>query len=189
MDFDTIMSKYYSPKILIGKPMIEDIVKTMIGNNKKVLIFGLGYDSNLYYFANNKKNIWFVETNDEYIKLCKEIDKKCVIKHDFSNITVKSSMTLSDEQIEKYPIPYILLKNAPYDIILVDAPVGSSDNAPGRLLPMYWTKECLSHSGTIVYADDTERKLENYCIKKYFSNYKILMKNTANAETIKFSIV
>lgn len=188
MDSATIMAKYYSPKILIGKPMLEDIVESMVGQNKKVLVFGLGYDSNLYYFANGKKNIWFVETNDEYIKLCKEIDTKYVVKHDFAHISVKTSTTLSDEQIEKYPIPYILLKNAPYDIILIDAPVGCNDNAPGRLLPIYWTKECLSHPGTIVYVDDVERKLESYCVNKYFSNYKVQMKNVANAETVKFIV-
>lgn len=188
MDPNEIMKKYYSPRILLGKPMIEDILKSMIGQNKKVLIFGLGFDSDMYYFANEKKNIWFVETNDEYIKLCKDIDRKCVIKHDFIGINVKSSFNLADEQIERYPIPYTLIKNAPYDIILIDAPTGYSDNAPGRLLPIYWTKEILSHKGTIVYVDDVERKLEKYCVNKYFKSYNDIMCNIANAETHKYIV-
>lgn len=188
MNRDEIISKYYTPKILLGKKIIDDIVDEMYNKNKSVLIFGLGYDSNLYYHANNGKNIWFVESNDEYINLCKEIDRKCVIKHDYNGITVKSSFNLTMDQIEKYPVPYQLIKNAPYDIILIDAPVGSHDGAPGRLLPVFWTSEFLAHTGSLVYIDDTDRPLEKYCVNKFFSGYTQKMRDVANAETLKFVV-
>lgn len=188
MDKKTIMEKYYTPKILIGKNIINDVMDEMIGKNKNVLIFGLGYDSNLYYYANDKKNILYVETNDEYIKLCKEIDTKYVVKHDFKGITVKTSFDMTDDQLDRFAIPKILIDHAPYDIILIDAPVGCNPNAPGRLLPIYWTSKLLSHIGTIVYIDDTERPLESLGVKKYFSSYELLMKDHANAETSKFLV-
>lgn len=185
MSCKDIIEKYYTPKILLGKPIIDDIAFEMFGKNKKVLVFGLGYDSYLYYHANSEKNIWFVESNDDYIKLNTEIDNKYIVKHTFNNISVASSFNLSDEQIEKFPIPLILVNNAPYDIIIIDAPNGFAPTTPGRLLPIYWTSKLLARKDSCIYIDDTERPLESYCINRFLSGYKQILKNRANAETIK----
>ena len=62
------------------------------------------------------------------------------------------------------------LKNlAPFDIIIVDGPEGYSNEKPGRLIPCYWST-LLSKKGTIIYIDDANRKLENYCINKFFTD-------------------
>lgn len=39
----------------------------------------------------------------------------------------------------------------------------------GQLILSYWSK-FLSKSGTLIYIDDSNRKLENYCIKKFYNN-------------------
>jgi hypothetical protein len=185
-----VMKKYYDPHILMGKDVLLDIVEEIQKPNKKVLVFGLGYDSKIWYYANNEKNIWFLESNKEYINLNPYIEKKYIIHHEFTNINVVKSFTLTPSDIEKYPIPQELLKNAPYDIILIDGPTGYNNLQPGRLLPFYWSSKYLSNQNTIFYIDDTERKLETYCFNKYFNNVKILRKfyrlvNKNKCETIK----
>jgi len=44
-----------------------------------------------------------------------------------------------------------------------------NDNKPERLIPFYWSN-LLSKPGTLIYIDDSSRKLESYCIKKYFND-------------------
>lgn len=172
MDSHPIFVNYYNPKMLLGKEIVCDILKELIDTNKKVLVFGLGYDSKMWYNANKQKNIWFIESNNEYIKLNNYIDPQYLIKYDYRNITVKTSFKLSDNEIndiKKYPLPPEVMKHAPYDLIIVDAPTGFNDAQPGRLLPIYWTANKLSRKGTVIYVDDVERPLENYCINKFLS--------------------
>lgn len=61
MDKNPIFLQYYNPQILLEKEVILDVLTELIGKNLKVLVFGLGRDSNLWYNSNGKKNIWFVE--------------------------------------------------------------------------------------------------------------------------------
>lgn len=175
MEHHTIFVNNYNPKILLGKDIILDILEELIGKNKKVLVFGLGMDSKMWYLANEKKNIWFIEHDDNYIKLNSDIDSSCIIKYDYANINVKKSFSLSNDDIENYPIPDIISQNAPYDLIIVDAPTGFNDETYGRLLPIYWTAKYFSKHGTIIYVDDVERSLENYCVNKFLSK-NILIK-------------
>ena len=166
--------KFYTPKILMGADVILDVVNEYVGKNMKILVFGLGHDSKLWYNANDCKNIWFVESNDEYIKLSDYMDPKYVIKYTYSGLSVKKSFTMTQQEIDKYPVPKEILQNAPYDLIIVDGPTGFNDDVPGRLLPIYWSSKYLSKKGTLIYLDDSERKLEDFCIKKFLSNAKLL---------------
>lgn len=63
------------------------------------------------------------------------------------------------------------MKEAPFDIIIIDGPEGYSSEKPGRLLPCYWST-ILSKPGTVIYVDDANRTLEAYCIETYFKSYK-----------------
>ena len=159
--------EYYNKNIQLDKKVINDIFLN-ITPHTKMLVFGLGYDSKMWYKGNNT-NTFFVENKDEYIELTKnDIPSENIIKYDY-NITVKSSLEISDDQINKFTIPEKLLKLAPFDIIIIDGPEGYNNEKPGRLIPCYWST-LLSKDGTIIYIDDSKRVLENYCIKKYFNN-------------------
>ena len=168
--------EYYNNKIQLHKEVINDVFNNF-NSTTKLLVFGLGYDSKMWYNGNNK-NTFFVENKDEYIKLNeKDIPKNNIIKYNYNNITVVKSLTMTDEQIKNYIIPEELLNNGPFDIIIIDGPEGYDVNKPGRLLPCYWSS-FLSKPGTIIYVDDANRKLENYCINKFFSDKeKIMFKN------------
>jgi hypothetical protein len=169
MENNPIFVKYYTPKILLGRDVVLDILNEIVSKNKKILVFGLGYDSKIWYHANEKKNIWFVESNESYIKLNDFIDPTYIIRYKYENITLKKSFSLSTVDIEKYKLPENILQNAPYDLILVDGPTGFNDNTPGRLLPIYWSSKYLSKENTIIYVDDAERNLEKYCINKFLN--------------------
>lgn len=74
---------------------------------------------------------------------------------------------MSDDDIQKYIIPEKIMSEAPFDIIIIDGPEGYAPSKPGRLVPCYWST-MLSKKGTLIYIDDANRKLETFCIQKYF---------------------
>jgi hypothetical protein len=174
----TILNKYNQflhSNIQLAKPVISNIL--LCCQNKKMLVFGLGYDSELWYNATNK-NTYFIENNQQYIDLNKNINNNNIIYHQYKDITVKSSLNLTDDKINMFKIPQKLLELAPFDIILIDGPSGYDEKCPGRLLPIYWSKKYLSKEGTIIYVDDAIRVLEKKCINKYFiDNKKVYFKD------------
>jgi hypothetical protein len=157
-------SQYLNSNIQLGKAIITDILINC--QNKKMLVFGLGYDSELWYNATNKKT-FFIGNNQQYIDLNKNIKGDNIIYHNYNNITVKNSLELTDNQITDFEIPNKILELAPFDIILIDGPTSYNDQCPGRLLPIFWSKTYLSKEGTIIYINDVNRKLEKKCVNKY----------------------
>lgn len=168
---DEKVKKFFNEDIQTSKLVINDIYKNLFNKNKKMLIFGLGYDSKMWYYITNK-NVYFIEDNKKYIELNKDISLDNIIEYGYHNITVKKSFNLSEEEIDYYPIPQKLLELAPFDIIYIDGPEGCTKNSKGRLIPYYWAKKHLSKKGTIIYCDDCARLLESYCIHKFFRENK-----------------
>jgi hypothetical protein len=167
----TIIDKYYDPRIQTNKIIIADIAKEIYGKNKKMLVFGLGYDSNLWYNLTNG-NTFFVEDKKEYIEMNTAINNENIIQCSYEGITVKSSLNMTDNILSSFIIPKKIIENAPYDIIYIDGPCGYNENTPGRLLPIFWSKTFLSKTGTIIYIDDYNRPLEKLSVNNYFNDYK-----------------
>lgn len=158
---------FYSEKIQISKEVIYDVIKNN-RTNDNVLVFGLGYDSKMWYHQNN--NTYFIENNEEYINLNKDIiPQENIIQYDYKNLTVKNSFNMNFNDMNIYKIPTKILQLAPFKIILIDGPAGYNDEQPGRLIPMFWTRY-LSDENTLIYVDDSSRKLETYAINKFFNN-------------------
>jgi len=159
--------EFYNSKIQLDKRVIHDVFSNF-KTNTKLLVFGLGYDSKMWYEGNNR-NTYFVENKQEYIDLNKnDIPMDNIIKYNYDTLLEKS-LNLTDNEIMKYEVNNKLKSLAPFDIIIVDGPEGYCNTTPGRLIPCYWST-LLSKKGTIIYIDDATRKLENYCINKFFSN-------------------
>jgi hypothetical protein len=169
-----VLNKYYNKDIQLNIKAILDITKEISKmENPKMLVFGLGYDSELWYNLTNK-NTYFIEHDMDYINKT-SVDKDHIIFHPYENMSVTKSFTMSDDDIAQQSFPKGLLELAPFDIIVIDGPTGWLPNKPGRLLSYFWTKNYLSHSDTIIYCDDTERPLETYCLNKYFKDYQKLV--------------
>lgn len=163
---DLYYIQYYNNNIQIHKNVIQDVFAN-ITPTTKMLVFGLGYDSKMWYEGNNK-NTYFVENKDEYINLNKnDIPLNNIIKYDYQT-TCESCFKLTREQLNKFTIPEKISNLAPFDIIIVDGPEGYSADKPGRLIPCYWAT-LLSKSGTLIYVDDSRRRLEDICIKTFFN--------------------
>ena len=158
--------EYYNSKIQLNESIIKDVF-TCFKPHTKMLVFGLGYDSKMWYEGN--KNTFFVENNDEYIKLNKNIPTNNIIKYEYTT-NCATSINLTDNEIKEFIIPEKIINEGPFDIIIIDGPTGYSANTPGRLIPCYWST-LISKTGTVIYIDDTNRKLEQFCIEKYFKNF------------------
>lgn len=171
MSVNRILFQYYNSNIQLHISVIKDIIQECLNNSKKMLVFGLGNDSDIWSNLTNN-NTYFVESEESFIQLCKSIDQEKIIKHNFSGISVKDSFDISDKILDSFEKPDVLLKLSPFDIILIDGPNGFSDTSPGRLLPIYWSKKYLSKKGTVIYVDDCNRKLESYAIDKYLIESK-----------------
>lgn len=171
MNKSEFFNKYYNNSIQIHKNVINDIIDQCFNKNLKILVFGLGYDSDLWYNLTNK-NTFFIENDQKYIDLNKKIPKENIIKYNYKT-TVQDSFNMPIQNIESYIVPDELLQLAPFDIIIIDGPPGYTDNLPGRLLPIYWSKYYLSKTGTIIYVDDSKRKLESHCIKGFLIDHQI----------------
>lgn len=163
-----IYTKYYTKRIQLHTKVIQSILHEILGQNKKMLVFGLGYDSELWYNANGQKNIYFIENNINWIKLNKSIPEKYIIYYEYKNISVKNSFNKTPKDITTYPIPTSILQNAPYDIILIDAPEGWNNDKPGRYIPITWSLEHLSNQYTSIYIDDINRPLENHILNSFY---------------------
>ena len=162
-----LVSNYYVSEIQLAGEVVGDILCELSGN-MKMLVFGLGHDSPLWFHA-TKGNICFVEHDRTYIELNRMVvPMATIIHHTYEGITVSNGRCLKDSEIESFVPPAELLKEAPFDLILIDGPPGWKPHHPGRLLPIHWSSRHLAQSGSIFYIDDCTRDLESWAITKYF---------------------
>ena len=133
------------------------------------------------WYEGNSKNTFFIENNDYYIHLNKDIPSNNIIKYNYKT-TCSESMKLDDNKILDFEIPDKIVNEAPFDIIIIDGPEGYKSDKPGRLIPCYWST-MLSKPGTIIYVDDSSRPLEKLCIQKYFKDYPKKVFNQRNGCT------
>lgn len=173
--------EYYNTNIQLDKDVINDMFAEF-KSDTKLLVFGLGYDSNMWYHGNNM-NTYFIENKQNFIDINSSIPAKNIIKYDYKNIRVSNSFNLTESDLDVYSLPDSLTNLGKFDIILIDGPEGYTNNKPGRLLPCYWTYKYLSKKGTIIYIDDSKRTLENYCINKFFKDNIVKEFNERNGCT------
>lgn len=175
----SLFDKFYNSNIQLDKNVIHDILDECSKEKKKILVFGMGFDSKLWSEAGDT---YFVENDKYYIQLNEFIKEDHSIYYQYKNINVKKSCEIieSNSQTDvikyltnNYEIPEKLVENGPYDIIIVDGPPGYSENLPGRLLSVFWSVNFLSRKNTILYIDDCNRKLESLCIQKFISPEKL----------------
>lgn len=175
MNKKELMHRFYNRNIKLSKNVASEIIDDILKLKGRVLVFGLGFDSELWFNANGCKDVWFIEENIKYIDMNPNIPRENVIYHKFENIDLYKSSRLQDEDLEKYPLPKGIEKiiGNGFDIIIIDGPTGCFPTSPGRLLATYWATKKWSHKNTIFYLDDTNRKVETLCMNKYMSDMDV----------------
>ncbi|MDB9541113.1 hypothetical protein PN457_15850 [Anabaenopsis arnoldii] len=145
--------------------LIADVVKHKERKNSKVrfLIFGTGHDSKFWYLLNKKGETLFVEDNLEWVEIAKSIYPYLnILPVSYGTFRAEWQKLLLNPNCLREQLPDFLL-NKDWDVILVDAPDGSSDSAPGRMKSIFWSS-ILASQNTDVFVHDCNREVEkNYC--------------------------
>jgi hypothetical protein len=117
-----MLSNEYKEIIKKNKELFKIIdICNNIGNNKKMLVFGVGDESKMWY-EKNGKNTYFVEDKDEKINKFKEkIPIENIIKYEYKTCC-ETSRLLKSKQIKEFKVPEELLRLTPFDVILIDGP-------------------------------------------------------------------
>ena len=144
--------------------VIADVIKNKTSSKKKVrlLVFGTGHDSKFWYLLNKKGETLFVEDNLEWVERAKSTYPYLnILPVTYGTLKVEWKKLLLDLDCLRGAIPDLLL-NKEWDIILVDAPDGSSDLAPGRMKSIFWAS-ILANQNTDIFVHDCNREVEkNY---------------------------
>lgn len=131
-----------------------------------LLIFGVGNDSSLWIDLNKGGRTFFIEDSPIWLeKIKKEIPniQALLVKYDSLRQDWKSLLNGPKNKLLLNLSAEIMNKR--WDIILVDAPSGYSDQLPGRMKSIY-TAAFLAHKFRRVYVfvHDCERHVEKiYC--------------------------
>ena len=167
--------EYYNKNIQLDKNVIIDIISEY-KSDYKMLIFGLGYDSKLWYNLTNN-NTYFIEDNQKWIDFNKDIDNKNKIKYKYLNLNFKE--IAHNKKIENYinnilknlEVNDDLINLGKFDIILIDGPAGYSKEYPGRIIPCYLSKKYFSK----VFKNKTGVSPKHYQLSSRLSHAKELL--------------
>lgn len=135
--------------------------------NKNVLVFGTGHDSNLWRHSVKNGKILFLEHNIEWITDSKDI---CQIK--YTTHKGKDAYRLLEDYTRgivkelELNLPQIVY-NTRWDVILVDSPEGGKKRHPGRMQSIYAANQ-LASLGTHVFIHDCDREVEDLYSKTMF---------------------
>jgi len=144
-----------------SKQLIIDIgneIQKCNMNGKKPNILLFSTNENLLFIDKlffNDATIEKIE-NSYFTKFINDIPIKPKV-----NINVENSFKFNEDQIPENPF------NKKYDMVIIDGPEGYSNDKIGRLMPIYWAKNITN----MIYIDDADRKLEKYCIDKFYKGY------------------
>lgn len=142
-------------------------ISSFLGN-VNFLVFGTGYDSNLWRIANKNGKTIFLENNKKWI----------TNTEDTFEVFYNTNIQQADEMLERYKegdnsifeinLPNELL-SIQWDCILVDSPEGWGKKCPGRMQSIY-TARVLANSRTNVFIHDCDRYVENLYSQEFFKN-------------------
>jgi hypothetical protein len=125
----------------------------------RLLVFGLGYDTDLWLSLNADGETHFVESSAEWMSQAVERNPGLSVSlFDGHGLTVATSSDIAFADLERYPVP-AAIADRQWDVIIVDGPKGYRPGDPGRALPIYWAQK-LAGPKTHVFIDDYERSLE-----------------------------
>lgn len=167
--------------------------------NASFLVFGLGRDSTLWFKNAGPGKIVFLENHEDWLKFQEKevVDATRMVK--YTSDAMKYKQELHDESsldtfYESLPDD---IKEARWDMILVDSPMGMETNSlpdwmnrlgasvllplhptpgtPGRVQSVYAAKR-LAGKGALVYVDDFHRTVEHESAKVLLESHFRMLK-------------
>lgn len=158
--------------------LITDTVKNI--PQCKFLVFGLGNDSKYWQRLNKGSLTIFIEDNKDWIVKVTKRNKNLKSYYVNYNTTRKDwKKLLGNLTKNDFRLPEKVL-NEKWDVILVDAPNGDRDDAPGRMLSIFSSSLLIKLKGH-VFVHDCNREVEdvfsNFYLKKINFIKEIKAKN------------
>ncbi len=129
--------------------------------NKNFLVFGTGYDSDLWRLANLNGRTLFLENLKEWIP--EDATDVILVKYSTKISEYKELLQKPDKLYLKLPKE---VEDICWDVILVDSPTGYTRSCPGRMQSIY-TASKLAKDNTLIYVHDCDRKVEGLYTDAY----------------------
>lgn len=139
-----------------------------------LLVFGLGNDSAFWSILNKGGVTIFLEDDHtwfrEITKRFKNI-KAFPVHYDTQRKDWKTY--LNDTSLLKMTLPDAVEKEK-WDVILVDAPAGYTDETPGRMSSIFLSSKLIRHAGDI-FVHDCEREVEDAFCNTFLKSENLKM--------------
>jgi glucuronoxylan 4-O-methyltransferase len=128
------------------------------------LVFGLGNDSIFWHRLNSGGKTVFLEESEWWLREVQEQHSALlayIVNYD-TNRTQWRDLLYSPNKLEIQNLPPEI-KQENWDVILVDAPTGSSDTCPGRMKSIFLAYQLVA-PGSSIFVHDCDREIEQtYC--------------------------
>jgi hypothetical protein len=154
-------------KIQLGPEQIHLIMATIRRKpGCRLLIFGLGNDSQFWAALNKEGTTVFLEDNKPWFdKIAKKFPYLRAFQVTYGTRRTEWRSLLVNPSLLPMALPNEI-QQSEWDVILVDSPKGWRDQDPGRMKSIYVASQLIKRSGDI-FVHDCEREVEDvYC--RYF---------------------
>jgi hypothetical protein len=137
------------------------------------LVFGLGNDSIFWHRLNLGGKTVFLEESEWWLKKVQEQNSALLaylVEYN-TNRTQWRDLLYSPNKLEmQHILPQV--KQESWDVILVDAPTGSSDDCPGRMKSIYLAFQLVT-SGSSIFIHDCDREIEQAYCDHFFGKHEL----------------
>lgn len=157
----------------VGREQVKEM-KRFISAKSNVLVWGMGYDTQMLKDMSCKGRVVFIETNNKWYNLIKhqtnaesyyiKMQKRLFdARRKFMSLTRNDTL---DAWLDVSRLLPINVSKAHWDIIIIDGPPAYGPNTEGRHHAIYTTRKMV-RKGTIVFLDDCERSHETFFASRF----------------------
>jgi Polysaccharide biosynthesis len=167
-----LVRKYNEIQIAVEElKMIADVLRRRGGCN--FLIFGLGNDS-LFWSKFNRggKTVFLEDDNEWFTKILKKNGRLTAYLVDYRTRLTQWKEFLDSPAVFDLDLPEAV-KSLQWDVILVDAPAGWYDTAPGRMKSIAAASKLARESGD-VFVHDCDRSIEKIYCDRYLKSGNLI---------------
>lgn len=164
-----VLAAHYTDDIQIsrGQASVVGAAIASAGARARVLVFGCGNDSPMWAAMNPGGRTVFLENHTAWLAQARERFPGLEIEPiDYAGRTVETSLPIDEAALAAFPVPPIVVSE-PWDVILIDSPMGTKPHMPGRSLPIWWASQ-VARPACHIFVDDYRRALERAYADHFF---------------------